>query len=425
MFTFLHAADIHLDSPLRGLERYAGAPVGEIRGATRQALENLVDLALEEQVAFVLIAGDLYDGDWKDYNTGLFFNAQMLRLRQAGIPVYVVTGNHDASSRITRALSPPENVTVFPSSRPEKAVLDDLGVAIVGQSYPQRAVTEDLSTDYPTADPGLLTIGLLHTSVDGREGHETYAPCTLAGLAGKGYAYWALGHVHQREILREDPWIVFSGCLQGRHIREQGPKGCTLVTVDDDRIARVEHRDLDVVRWALCQLDASEARSGDDVVNLVRDALAAERERADGNLLAARVVLTGASRAHRDLTAEPDRWRTEIRSAAIALGDVWVEKIKLSTSVRADLNRMRRRHDAVGSLLRALDDLERAGAGSETGDEDLAALAVEVEALRKALPPELREGADGLDLAAPDTLRAALADVKQIIVARLLATEGD
>src|SRR5580698_10552738 len=95
--TFLHAADIHLDSPLKGLERYENAPVGRIRGATRRAFTRLIDLAVEKAVDFVLIAGDLYDGDWRDYNTGLFLGGQLGHLRDAGIPVIVISGNHDAA----------------------------------------------------------------------------------------------------------------------------------------------------------------------------------------------------------------------------------------------------------------------------------------------------------------------------------------
>src|SRR3954451_12908760 len=104
MLKFLHAADVHLDSPLSGLERYAGAPADEIRAATRRAFAGLVSLAVEEEVAFVLLAGDLYDGDWKDYNTGLFFAAQMARLEKAGIRAFLAAGNHDAASQITKVL---------------------------------------------------------------------------------------------------------------------------------------------------------------------------------------------------------------------------------------------------------------------------------------------------------------------------------
>jgi exonuclease SbcD len=106
MFRFLHAADVHLDSPLVGLDRYESAPVEAVRGATRRAFENLVRLAIDEEVAFVLLAGDLYDGDWKDYRTGLFFVEQMAQLREAGIPVFVIAGNHDAASQLTKNLSP-------------------------------------------------------------------------------------------------------------------------------------------------------------------------------------------------------------------------------------------------------------------------------------------------------------------------------
>ena len=126
MFTFLHAADVHLDSPLKGLERYDGAPVDQIREATRRALENLVALAISRAIDFVLIAGDLYDGDWKDHNTGLFFVAQMSKLHEAGIPVIVVHGNHDAASEMTQKLRLPENVEILSHTMPMTAKSEKL-----------------------------------------------------------------------------------------------------------------------------------------------------------------------------------------------------------------------------------------------------------------------------------------------------------
>ncbi|HEX6862914.1 MAG TPA: DNA repair exonuclease, partial [Thermoanaerobaculia bacterium] len=191
MFKFLHAADVHLDSPLKGLERYEGAPADEIRGATRRAFDNLVDLAIEEEAAFLLLAGDLYDGDWKDYNTGLFFVSRMRRLEEAGIPVFLISGNHDAASQITRVLRPPGNVKVLATKRPETILLDGLEVAIHGQGFASQSVSEDLAAAYPDAVPQLFNVGLLHTSLDGRPGHASYAPCTLPGLRSKGYQYWA------------------------------------------------------------------------------------------------------------------------------------------------------------------------------------------------------------------------------------------
>ena len=294
---FIHAADIHLDSPLRGLTRYEGAPVEELRGATRQAFRNLIDVCLEESAELLVLAGDLYDGAWKDYNTGLFFVEQLLRLTKQGIRVALVKGNHDAASQITKPLTLPEGALEFGTRSPQTHVLEDLGVALHGQSYGRRDVTEDLASAYPDPIPGLFNLGILHTALDGREGHDAYAPCSVARLVERGYDYWALGHVHRREVVWEDPWIVFPGNLQGRHARETGPKGATLVTVEDGTLASLQPLELDVVRWCRCEVDLGDASAGHDAVERVRQALEAEAEGAGDRLLAARVLLQGRSAA--------------------------------------------------------------------------------------------------------------------------------
>ena len=152
MVKFIHAADIHLDSPLKGLETHEDAPVEEIRGAARRAFDNLINLAIEEAVDFVLIAGDLYDGDWKDYNTGIFFVSRMGQLSKAGIRVFIVSGNHDAASQITKAMPLPDNVTVLSHKKPQSIILEDLNVVIHGQSYSSHAVHENLASQYPQND---------------------------------------------------------------------------------------------------------------------------------------------------------------------------------------------------------------------------------------------------------------------------------
>ncbi|MCA8984405.1 MAG: DNA repair exonuclease [Planctomycetaceae bacterium] len=333
MFKFIHAADIHLDSPLKGLERYEGAPVEEIRGAARRALENLIDLALTEQVSFVLIAGDFYDGDWRDYNTGQFFIKQISRLRDAAIPVYLIAGNHDAASRLTRHLRLPEHVHLFPASEAGTACVPDLDVAIHGQSFATQAVKENLAVAYPSAVPGLLNIGLLHTCATSQE-HERYAPCSVDDLRLKDYDYWALGHVHQRQELSSSPRIVFSGNLQGRHIRESGPKGCLLVSVGTDRQMQTEFRPLDVLRWERAVIDVSASGSIEEVLDQVYSKLEYLRSAADGRLLATRVELTGATPLHRVLQARKPHWMQEIRSVATQAGsgEIWVEKIRLATT---------------------------------------------------------------------------------------------
>ncbi|HEX9619515.1 MAG TPA: DNA repair exonuclease, partial [Polyangiaceae bacterium] len=286
----LHAADLHLDSPLSGLDRYEGAPVERLRGATRRAFSNLVDFCVEEEVKLLLIAGDLYDGNWRDYSTGLFFVGEMARLREAGVRVVWIRGNHDAASKLTKHLRLPENVRELPYRSAGSVVFEDWGVAVHGRGYPEPHVTEDLVRDYPAPHSGLLNFGLLHTALDGRVGHEPYAPCSLRTLLDRGYDYWALGHVHTREVLHENPWVVFPGNLQGRQLRESGSKGATLISVDGASIARVEHVALDVVRWAFVAVDVAEAANPDDVLELVSRELARAAQEAEGRLVAARVA---------------------------------------------------------------------------------------------------------------------------------------
>lgn len=415
---FIHAADSHLDSPLRGLERYEGAPVEEIRGATRRAFENLIELALAEEVDFVLLAGDLFDGDWRDYNTGLYFVRQMQRLHAAAIPVLIASGNHDAASQITRSLRLPENVTTFSTRRAESVVIEELGVAIHGQGFARRAVTEDLTRGYPQGDPQLFNIGMLHTSLDGKPGHEPYAPCSVDALRSKGYQYWALGHVHRREVVCEEPWIVFPGNIQGRHIRETGRKGCTLVSVDNRQVQSVEQRDLDVMRWLLCEMDVSACSDLDDLYAQVRNSLQQALDEADGLALAVRLVLLGRTPLHAHLHAHAEQLTQEVRALCTAVGGAgaWLEKIKLQTETprRRDdtLN-----DDALGGLLRAIGDLEMDSAAA-------AALLDELAPLERKLPAELRCGADGYDPTDPRQLSQILEDVKELLLNRLL-TAGD
>jgi len=273
MFRFIHAADIHLDSPLHGLSRYESAPADSIRDACRRAFKNLVDLAIEEKVSFVLLAGDLYDGDWKDYSTGIFLSQQMGRLGQHGILVFAVAGNHDAANRMTKALNSPANMTILSSRKVETIRIDDLAVAIHGRSFGTQHVDENLAAEFVAAEKGMFNIGLLHTSLDGREGHAVYAPCSVDDLRSKGYQYWALGHIHKQEFVSEDPWIVFPGCIQGRHIRETGAKGCVLVTVEDGSVSRVEKCSLDVLRWVECSVDLTDAAEIREVLDRTRKSI--------------------------------------------------------------------------------------------------------------------------------------------------------
>jgi exonuclease SbcD len=418
MFKFIHAADIHLDSPLRGLEQYDGAPVREIRDAARSALANLVDLAIEQRVEFVLIAGDIYDGDWRDYNTGLYFVEQIRRLREADIPLYLISGNHDAANRMTRTLRMPENVTFFSAEKPETALIPHLDVAIHGQSFATVAIYEDLSEAYPVANSGCINIGMLHTCANGREGHDRYAPCSIEGLKAKGYDYWALGHIHIREVLSEEPFVAFPGNIQGRHIRETGPKGCLLVTVNDDRSMKADFRALDVLRWDVASIDVSGAQGVDEVLDLVATEIELSLGKAAGRLLALRVELTGQSPAHRDLHVQKHHWTNEIRSLAIDVGkgDVWIEKVKLRTS--EPVARLAPNYipdDAIGELT-SLFELARADTSL------LTELEFDVSDVVKKLPADLKTIVRPDD---PEWLKEILTEAEPFLLSRLVGSEGE
>jgi DNA repair exonuclease SbcCD nuclease subunit len=425
LFRFIHAADIHLDSPLRGLERYEGAPVDEIRRATRRAFDNLVQLAIDEQVAFVLLAGDSYDGDWKDYQTGLYFVRKMAQLRDAEIRVFAIAGNHDAANRMTKELNLPDNVHWFAKSRPKTVSLDDCGgqsVAIHGQSFATAAVTEDLSAAYPAAVSGHFNIGLLHTSATGREGHENYAPCTVEGLVAKRYDYWALGHIHKHEILHRDPWIIFPGNIQGRHIRETGPKGCMLVTVGDD--GRVDPRSvagiaaLDVLRWEHCELDATDAATPAELMERLGRQIERLVGQAEDRPLAIRVTFRGECAAHDLVTADPERWINEVRAtgSTVGSGNVWIEQVRFRTAPPRQLDDIESLDGPIAELTQLIKELQ-------WSDDGLARLAGELADLKKKLPVELRTFPDAIDLDDPDTLRGTLDDVRQLLVGRLTARE--
>ncbi len=359
-FRFLHAADLHIDSPLRGLEADPDAPADRIRTATRAAYTNLVDLALHTEVAFVLIAGDLFDGEWQDWRTGQFFAQETARLTRAGIRVFCIRGNHDAASDETGRLALPDGARMLRTDQPESIRLAELNVCIHGMGFSARSVTENVVPRYPSPLAGHLNIGMLHTSATDRGTHETYAPCTVEQLVAHGYDYWALGHVHARQVLADRPsLIVFPGNTQGRHIRETGPKGATLVTVRDGHIVDVAHRDLDVVRWALLSVDLTTATTEDDAFAAVRAQLESALDAAGDRLLAVRIVLRGATAAHptlvRDLGATRDKLHAEAASCA-GSGTIWLESVEVRTRTTLDREAMRARSDAVGLLVRELDN---------------------------------------------------------------------
>ena len=412
-FRFVHAADLHLDSPLLGLEAFDDAPIAIIREATREALKRLVDLCLDQDVQFLLIAGDIYDGDWKSLATGRFFADQMARLAKSQIPVFLIKGNHDAASLISRDLVVP-GVATLDHRKPETTLIESLKVAIHGQSYKEREVTENLAEKYPNAVDGFFNIGMLHTcGTGGTSMHAPYAPCTVEQLVRKGYDYWALGHVHQREILRESPPIVFPGNIQGRHVREPAPegKGVTVVDVVDGEIASLTHVPLDTVRWMHLTIDVSGLGTVDDVYARVALEVRLATELVGDRLLAVRITLSGACQAslaiHRDQTSFDSGLRSFVQGT---IADVWIEEIRthlqseISAPVLAD----------QGSLADLLGYIR-----SAANEDRLSEVKKRLNTLRervKAAAPELVTEL-GLDDDDDDLLRSLLPDIEETVLA--------
>ncbi|MCC6156931.1 MAG: DNA repair exonuclease [Deltaproteobacteria bacterium] len=407
-FCFIHAADIHLDSRLKGLADYPGAPVEAMRDATRRAFDNLVRFAIEADAAFVVIAGDVYDGDWRDFNTGLYFAHGMSRLRDAGVRVALIQGNHDAQSVITKSLRLPDNVSRFATEHAESVVWEDLGVAIHGRGFGKRAESANIVASYPERRSGYVNIGVLHTSLAGSPDHEPYAPCGVEDLIAKGYDYWALGHVHARRIVRADPWIVYPGNTQGRHARETGEKGAMMVRVTDGRVAEPEFVALDAARWALVEVDAAGCGDGETAIERVEAAAAGSIDEAEGRPVALRIRVRGSCPAHRDIVADHERWTAEARQAVtnVSRSRGWVEKVAWETSAPTDAK-------SIGSDF----DLERIADDPELVAAAMIEMRKDDEALKKKLPRDLHDlfGADN----APDA-----ADTCALLAAKL-ARSGD
>lgn len=376
----VHAADLHIDSPLAGLGRLSGLDGGVFRLATRRAFTALIDLCLQRQADVLLLAGDVFDGSWKDWNTGLFFVRELGRLAQSGTRVVMLRGNHDAASIMGRQLTLPDFVHVLPDKEPGSVVFDDVGVAVHGQGYARREVFDNLAAAYPAPLGGLLNIGLLHTAATGAAGgdsHQPYAPCTADQLAGHGYALWALGHVHRRQMLGEEPWIAYPGNLQGRHPRETGAKGCLLWDWDGKALTP-GFEALDVARWEHLELDVSGAARLDDVLAQAPAAIERAVDDADGRPLALRITLQGQARAHDALLTGLDLLRAELSALAAAAGEVAIERVRVKTTPPSG--------KPPGELLAAIEDELRALA-----DEGPAAWQDELQALRTRLQAGLGE----------------------------------
>jgi exonuclease SbcD len=401
---FLHAADLHIDSPLRGLDRHNDAPTELIRSAPRAAFRRLIDLAKREAVDFVILAGDIFDGAWKDIATGLFFIRELERL--APTPVFMLLGNHDSMSTLTSNLTLPAHVKRFSEMEPQTFRLHEPAVALHGQSFATRVVDTDLAACYPDAEPGVINIGVLHTSLEGSSEHATYAPTSVAVLASKGYDAWCLGHIHEPTIVREQPLILYPGNIQGRHVKECGPRGCYIID-DASGMLRPTFYELDSLRWVHLRLELHAETSADELLEIGREAIAEASEANGGMPLCIRMTLSGMSCLNEVLRTSTEDFRGEMALAANKYAS-WFESVKVET------HRVLTRENALerGGIMRdVMLDCERAHEPGPARDEIVA----ELEPLSAKIPRELH-ALYGTQLHKEPVLDAIIEDAEALLL---------
>jgi len=325
MFKFIHTADIHLDSPLKSLALRNPQIADLVGGATRRTFERIIDLCLEEHVDALIIAGDLYDGDLRSMKTAAFLSGQMRRLEEGHIQVFIIQGNHDSESSVTKYLDLPKNVHLFTGHGGVKE-LSDFGVAIHGVSYTQRHAPESLLYKYKKPIEGFINIGILHTSLTGSVSHDVYAPCSLNDLIAHKFDYWALGHIHQRQIYSDSPFVVMPGIPQGRNIGENGPKSVTIVEISDGNI-RIDERFVADSEFQDVRIDITDISQWSSMIAKLQKTLREIQPNIQARHLICNITFLGRSPLYWRIRRDADHLRAEIEDIAQQLENVFVDGI--------------------------------------------------------------------------------------------------
>ena len=358
-FRFVHAADLHIDSPFSGIGDVDGRVATRLREATYEAFQNLVDLCISTDADFLVIAGDVYDGADRSVRAQLRFRDGLSRLADKGIQTFVVHGNHDPLDGWQSSISWPDGVHIF-GATPEWKNIEKNGevvAAVQGMSYPTREGTDNLAGQFsPTPSGSIFAIGLLHANVGANSAHKNYAPCTVEDLSASGIDYWALGHVHTRQTLkRAAPVIAYPGNTQGRHPNETGARGALVVDVDPSGASKTEFVPLDVVRWEHSEVDISSLETIDGLDSAIRqqtDNLSAQAEDRD---VVCRVNLVGRGPLHEQLAANgavDDLLEAARSSWSGGAPWVWVERIVDSTRPSIDIESRAKQDDFLGTTLK-------------------------------------------------------------------------
>jgi exonuclease SbcD len=358
---FMHAADLHLDAPFRGVEAQDERVRRALVASTYDAFGRVVDACIERDVAFLVIAGDVYNSRDKSLKAQLAFRVQLERLDQAGIETYLVHGNHDPASGWSAGLTLPGSVRVFSSSQVERFEVrrdGELRCALYGRSFDKAAETANFAREFSRDASDPVAIGVLHTNAGGNTDFEPYAPCSLDDLRAAQMDYWALGHIHKPGRIIDSPRAVYAGSPQGLNPKETGSHGCYLVEIAGGTISE-EFVETASVRWESAALAIDELESVDDVRAALLDVCSAIRERSSAPAVV-RIDLEGRSSAHSSLV----RANTladlvaDVREDALSGHPwLWIDRVRDLTAPAIDIEAVRAAPDFAGDLVRLVDEL--------------------------------------------------------------------
>ena len=370
-YSFIHAADLHLDSPFKGLKKVSPLIAEELRKSTFEAFNKVLDLCITEQVDALLIAGDIFDSADQSLQAQITFVNGLKRLEAEGIRCFVCHGNHDPRDAWRSEIPFPQNTVRFEENvfSSELRPGDPESPLVYGYSYPTREVRENVVPEFQKVfQPGRVSIGLLHANVGADTGHESYAPCTLNDLSGVGINYWALGHVHTRHQYEFDNGVaVYPGNIQGRHINEPGPRGVYMVTITEDGSIEQSFRAVDLIRWKEIYVDISDLDDNQTIESLedaVEEQIESALAGADGRHLVYRLSLTGRGPLHTVING------TEYNDILIhKLNEqytnrkpfAYCDRVTTTTRKEIDRDEYAGRDDFYGDLLQFFDQAKNGG----------------------------------------------------------------
>ncbi|WP_349409580.1 DNA repair exonuclease [Pseudalkalibacillus sp. SCS-8] len=358
--TFIHTADLHIDTPFKGLGHLPGSIFRQIQDSTFQSFERIVTVAINHQVDFVLIAGDLYDGANRSLKAQLFLRNQFQRLDEVGIEVFAIHGNHDHLGGEFVSLTWPENVHFFDGEKPGMIPFTKEGETlahIYGYSYPRQAVTENVAATYSKIEGAPFHIALLHGTNGTHHAHDTYAPFSLSDLKAKSFDYWALGHIHKRSELAMDPPIIYSGNIQGLNRKESGAKGCYMVDMSAST-PELTFIETAPVRWETVTVEGESLNQANDLIHHLEALKEKYRKEGVHTLLTIKLTLEGSVGNEMQQDAVMEDILLHLQDGEEEEEPfIWIDRIDLDWKQEALLEELGDAH-FVKEILHVFDDLD-------------------------------------------------------------------